>query len=125
MAATTRAKSNWLANRTFIAEDGQGRIIVGSTKEAFFSVDRLATFRLKAGLDIKTALNLDGDPIADLSVRSGSYRLKHYAWWEAQVSEGKVSLPAGAKERALGHACRAHRGAQIEHLQRVSAAALP
>jgi hypothetical protein len=87
-----RAKSNWLANRTFIAEDHQGRIIVGSTKEAFFSLDRLASFLLKAGLDIKTALNLDGGPIAGLSVRSASYRLKHYAWWEAQVTDGKVSL---------------------------------
>jgi len=87
-----RTKSNWLANRTFIAEDRQGRIIVGSTKEAFFSLDRLATFLLGAGLDIKTALNLDGGPIAGLSVRSGSYRLKHYAWWEAQVADGKVSL---------------------------------
>ncbi len=87
-----RTKSNWLANRTFIAEDRQGRIIVGSTKDAFFSLDRLAAFLLSAGLNIKTALNLDGGPVAGLSVRSGSYRLKHYAWWEAQVAGGKVSL---------------------------------
>lgn len=87
-----RAKSNWLANRTFVAEDHQGRIIIGSTKDAFFSLDRLATFLLKAELDIKTALNLDGGPVAGLSVRSGNYNLKHYARWEAQVSDGKVSL---------------------------------
>lgn len=97
-----RAKSNWLANRTFIAEDKQGRIIVGSTKEAFFSLDRLATFLLKAGLDIKTALNLDGGPIAGLSVRSGSYRLKHYAWWEAQVTDGKISLLQAARDVPWG-----------------------
>lgn len=97
-----RAKSNWLANRTFIAEDRQGRIIVGSTKEAFFSLDRLATFLLKAGLDIKTALNLDGGPIAGLSVRSGSYRLKHYAWWEAQVTDGKISLLQAARDVPWG-----------------------
>ncbi|TPN75981.1 hypothetical protein FJ987_24040 [Mesorhizobium sp. CU2] len=77
---------------TFIAEDRQGRIVVGSSKDAFFSLDRLATFLLGAGLDIKTALNLDGGPVAGLSVRSGSYRLKHYTRWEAQVADGKVSL---------------------------------
>ncbi|MBN9221289.1 MAG: phosphodiester glycosidase family protein [Mesorhizobium sp.] len=87
-----RAKSNWLANRTFIAEDHEGRIVVGSTKDAFFSLDRLANFLLKADLDLKTALNLDGGPIAGLSVRSGSYTLKHYARWEAQLVDGKVSL---------------------------------
>ncbi|PBB84103.1 hypothetical protein CK216_25355 [Mesorhizobium sp. WSM3876] len=31
-------------------------------------------------------------PIAGLSVRSGNYRLKHYARREAQVVVGKVSL---------------------------------
>ena len=87
-----RAKSNWLANRTFIAEDRQGRIIVGSTKDAFFSLDRLANFLLESELELKTALNLDGGPIAGLSVRSGNYHLKHYANWEAQVVDGKVSL---------------------------------
>ncbi|CDX40761.1 conserved exported hypothetical protein [Mesorhizobium sp. SOD10] len=97
-----RAKSNWLANRTFIAEDRQGRIIVGSTKDAFFSLDRLATFLLKTDLDIKTALNLDGGPIAGLSVRSGGYRLKHYARWEAQVAEGKVSLLQAPRDVAWG-----------------------
>ena len=99
---TVRAKSNWLANRTFIAEDRKGRIIVGSTKDAFFSLDRLATFLLSAGLDIKTALNLDGGPIAGLSVRSGSYRLKHYARWEAQVADGQVSLLQAARDVPWG-----------------------
>lgn len=87
-----RARSNWLANRTFIAEDRKGRIIVGSTKDAFFSLDRLANFLLESELELKTALNLDGGPIAGLSVRSGNYHLKHYANWEAQVLDGKVSL---------------------------------
>ncbi len=87
-----RVKSNWLANRTFVAEDRQGRIIVGSTKDAFFSLDRLANFLLETDLDLKTALNLDGGPVASLSVRSGNYRLKHYAKWEAQVADGEVSL---------------------------------
>ena len=87
-----RTKSNWLANRTFVAEDRQGRIIVGSTKDAFFSLDRLANFLLESDLELKTALNLDGGPIAGLSVRSGNHHRKHYAKWEAQVADGKVSL---------------------------------
>jgi hypothetical protein len=85
-------KSNWLANRTFVAEDGQGRIIIGSTKEAFFSLGRLAEFLKAAPLDIKAALNLDGGPIACQSVRLSGYGRNHYARWEAQVVDGQVRL---------------------------------
>ncbi len=85
-------KSNWLANRTFVAEDGHGRIIIGSTKEAFFSLERLADFLKAAPLDIKTALNLDGGPIACQSVRLNGYERKHYALWESQLVDGQVKL---------------------------------
>jgi hypothetical protein len=85
-------KSNWLANRTFVAEDGQGRIIIGSTKDAFFSLSRLADFLKAAPLDIKTALNLDGGPIACQNVRLNGFTRKHYAKWEAQVVGDQVRL---------------------------------
>jgi hypothetical protein len=35
-------------------------------------------------------------------VRSGSYKLKHYAWWEAQVADGKVSLLQAAQDVPWG-----------------------
>jgi hypothetical protein len=37
-------KSRWLANRRFIGRDKDGWIIIGTTVDAFFSLDRLATF---------------------------------------------------------------------------------
>ena len=39
--------SQWLANRSFIGVDNQGRVLIGTTQSAFFSLDRLADF-LKA-----------------------------------------------------------------------------
>jgi hypothetical protein len=90
--ARVPTKSRWLANRTFVGEDKAGRIIVGTTREAFFSLDRWAVFLKAAPLDLKRALNLDGGPIAGLSVRVGGFRQKHYAWWEAQVAGEKVKL---------------------------------
>jgi hypothetical protein len=84
--------SRWLANRSFVARDGQGRIVIGTTREAFFPLGRLATFLKSAPLDLKVALNLDGGPLACQSVRAGGYRRKLYARWEAQVSGDKVSL---------------------------------
>lgn len=85
-------KSRWLANRTFVAQDRAGRILIGTTKEAFFSLDRLASFLKDAPLDLALALNLDGGPIACQSVRLHGFQRKFYARWEAQVKGNEVSL---------------------------------
>ncbi|EJZ18702.1 hypothetical protein RCCGEPOP_24162 [Rhizobium sp. Pop5] len=85
-------KSRWLANRTFVAKDGSGRIVIGTTKEAFFSLDRMADFLKASPLDLKIALNLDGGPIACRSVRLNGYSQKFYARWEAQVEDDNVKL---------------------------------
>src|SRR5262249_17885263 len=38
----SKGDARWLANRSFIAQDENGRIILGTTRDAFFSLDRLA-----------------------------------------------------------------------------------
>jgi hypothetical protein len=85
-------KSRWLANRTFVGQDRHGRIVIGTTKEAFFSLERLAEFLRNSPLDLAIALNLDGGPIACQSVRLNGFHRKLYAHWEAQVSGDRVSL---------------------------------
>src|SRR5262245_53309699 len=59
-----KSSPHWLANRTFIGQDSEGFIILGTTKEAFFSLERLALFLKEAPLDLVLALNLDGGPVA-------------------------------------------------------------
>ena len=85
-------KSRWLSNRTFVGQDGNGHIIIGTTKEAFFSLDRLAEFLKNSPLDLKETLNLDGGPIACQSIRLKDFQRKFYATWEAQVSGEQVKL---------------------------------
>jgi uncharacterized protein YigE (DUF2233 family) len=97
-------KSRWLSNRSFVASDSQGRIIVGSTKEAFFSLDALAEFLIASSLDLKVALNLDGGPVACQSVRAGGQHRVHVARWEAQEENGTASLihmPLGEAEMPI------------------------
>ena len=84
--------SRWLANRSFVGQDKQGRIIVGTTKDAFFSLARLAQFLKESPLDLKVALNLDGGPLACQSVRLPGFNRKLYALWEAQVEGEQVKL---------------------------------
>jgi len=85
-------KSQWLANRTFVGQDAAGRIVIGTTKEAFFSLDRLAVFLKNSPLNLKTTLNLDGGPIACQSLRFPAFSRKFYAKWEAQANADEVKL---------------------------------
>lgn len=84
--------SNWLANRTFVAEDRAGHIIVGSTKAGFFSLGRLAAFLKRSPLDIRTALNLDGGPIACRVERVGAFHREVHATVEAQPRDATVGV---------------------------------
>ncbi len=84
--------SNWLANRTFVAEDAGGHIIVGSTKAGFFSLSRLAAFLKASPLDIRTALNLDGGPIACRMERVGAFRREVHASVEAQPHDATIAV---------------------------------
>jgi hypothetical protein len=88
----TGPESRWLSNRTFLGQDGAGRILVGTTKDAFFSLTRLANFLKRAPLDLRMALNLDGGPVACRSMRLKGVTQKFYAKWESQFRDGQVSL---------------------------------
>lgn len=84
--------SNWLANRTFVAEDHAGRIIVGSTRAGFFSLGRLAAFLKASPLDIRTALNLDGGPIACRMEHVGRFHREVHATVEAQPHDTTIGV---------------------------------
>lgn len=84
--------SQWLANRSFVAVDAKGRIIIGTTQSAFFSLDRLAAFLKAAIPDLKAALNLDGGPVASQAVSIGGFQRKVHGRYELQAREGRGRL---------------------------------
>ena len=63
-----------VANRSFIGQDGNDRIIIGTTKAGYFSLDRFATFLAASGLGLQRALNLDGGPPACQAVAIGTFK---------------------------------------------------
>ncbi len=89
---TRTVRSQWLANRSFIGVDNQGRILIGTTQSAFFSLDRLASFLKAAIPDLKAALNLDGGPVASQAIEAGAVRRKIHGRWELQGQNGKGRL---------------------------------
>ncbi|QKG18594.1 hypothetical protein ACTIVE_0228 [Actinomadura verrucosospora] len=82
----------WLANRSFLGQDGAGRIIVGTTRDAYFSLPSLAAFLPRAGLDLRLALNLDGGPVACQKVSAGAYRRDFCGRYELAVHSGRLQL---------------------------------
>jgi hypothetical protein len=93
-----------LANRSFIAHDSSGHIIIGTSKDAFFSLDRFAAFLRDAPLDLVLALNLDGGPVACQGVSIGGYVRDFCGVWDIRVENNqmKVLRPlVGARRRGL------------------------
>jgi hypothetical protein len=87
-----KADPRWLANRSFVAEDHDGRIILGTTAEAFFSLERLAGFLRAAPLDLAVALNLDGGPVACQGIALNGYRRSVCGHWELSARDGRLDL---------------------------------
>jgi hypothetical protein len=81
-SSRSKGDARWLANRSFVGQDGDGRIILGTTRDAFFSLDRLAAFLRAAPLGLKLALNLDGGPIACQAIALKDFRRDFCGQWE-------------------------------------------
>ncbi|HEV8027401.1 MAG TPA: phosphodiester glycosidase family protein [Stellaceae bacterium] len=96
------AGAHWLANRSFVAADGAGRIILGTTADAFFSLDRLAGFLRESPLNLTLALNLDGGPVACQGIALNGYRRDFCGSWELAERDGALKLwqPLLGKGRA-------------------------
>jgi len=86
------APSRWLANRSFVGHDRNGWIVLGTTSDAFFSLDRLGTFLRQAPLDLVLALNLDGGPVACQGIALDGFERRTYGKWELQVRGNDVQL---------------------------------
>jgi hypothetical protein len=87
-----KADRRWLANRSFVGQDGAGRIVLGTTTDAFFSLQRFAEFLRDAKLDLRLALNLDGGPVACQAIRAGDVRRDFCGRYETSVHDGSVAL---------------------------------
>lgn len=91
---TSRAQADrqWLANRSFVGEDLEGRIVIGTTRDAFFSLTRLADFLRTGPLRLSMALNLDGGPVACQGVAAGTYCRDVCGLWETKTEAGQLLL---------------------------------
>ncbi|MDB5648494.1 MAG: hypothetical protein JWL62_14 [Hyphomicrobiales bacterium] len=89
----SRAKpSKWLAGRSFIGQDRANRIVIGTTVDAFMTLDQFALLLRDSSLDLATALNLDGGTLACQSIAVGDYRRRTCGAQELQVDGDNIKL---------------------------------
>ena len=81
-----RDTKGWLASRNFVGTDGEGRVILGTTKTGFFTLRRLGDFLRDAPLDLRMALNFDGGPLVSQVVRVGDYERNFHG--RAEINHG-------------------------------------
>lgn len=79
-----QGRPEWVANRTFVATDHSGRFILGTTERGFFALKAFGNFLKNSPLQLTTALNFDGGPVACQSIRIGDFRRDVYGQWELQ-----------------------------------------
>jgi hypothetical protein len=79
-AGNVRAAENpgWLASRTFVAFDRNGKFLIGTTETGYFSLYRLGHYLKSSPLNLRIALNLDGGPISAQAVQIGNFRKAVY-----------------------------------------------
>jgi hypothetical protein len=89
----TRARpSDWLANRSFVAQDLQGRILIGTTRDASLRLSDLARVLKVSAMDLRIALNLDGGPVACQRIELRGYRRRTCGTMEIQANGDDIRL---------------------------------
>ena len=91
-AAHVSRPSRWLANRSFVGQDGEGRVVIGPPPAAFFPLARFARFLVDAPLGLTVALNLDGGPVASQGISLNGFERRSYGRWEAKVEGDRARL---------------------------------
>jgi len=77
--------SSKTAQRTVIAIDRQGYILILNTNEAHFTLRDLAIFLKTSGLEIDSALNLDGGTEAQLFIKTKDFEKFSPSSWESRL----------------------------------------
>ncbi len=84
-------KSDWIANRTVVAEDKEGRILIFCTRGGY-TLWEMARLLSEGKLEILRAMVMDGGFETQLAVNSGSFSYTLYGQWSITDSVDR-SMP--------------------------------
>lgn len=84
-------QSDWKANRTVLATDQAGRILLICTEGAY-TLWEFADWLQESDLGVVQAMSLDGGYKAEMAVKSGGFEYVTYGQWETN-DYGNFSIP--------------------------------
>jgi uncharacterized protein YigE (DUF2233 family) len=87
-------KTEQIANRTIVAQDRRGRIVV-VTSEGAYTLWDFAELLQRSPLQLSHAMSMDGGREAGLCVVAGGFRYGTFGGWkDGDSPEGAFPLPA-------------------------------
>ena len=90
-------KSERTANRTVVAEDRHGRLLV-FTSEGAYTLSDFATLLAHSRLELVNAMSMDGGYEAEMCVNAGGFRYASFGRWDSdqqpEAPGARVPLPA-------------------------------
>jgi len=87
-------KTDQVANRTAVAQDDRGRLVVATT-EGGYTLWEFAELLRGAPLQLTHAMSMDGGREAELCVEAGRFRYATFGHWDADhAPDGAIPLPA-------------------------------
>ncbi len=84
-------QGGWVANRTAVAQDRQGRVLI-FVSEGGLTIWDFARLLQTSGLNLTKAMSMDGGYESELAVKTNSYNYTTYGQWETN-DYGDISLP--------------------------------
>lgn len=84
-------QGDWVANRTAVAQDRQGRLLIFVT-EGGLTIWDFARLLQTSGLSLTKAMSMDGGYESELAVRTNRFDYTTYGQWETN-DYGDISLP--------------------------------
>ena len=84
--------TTWQANRTVMADDKEGNILVMTTEGGYFTLFNFGKFLKESGLNIATAMSMDGGYEAELAVRSDGFSYTTFGQFETYGPDRDVTV---------------------------------
>lgn len=84
-------QGDWVANRTAVGQDRQGRLLV-FVSEGGLTIWDFARLLQTSGLNLVKAMSMDGGYESELAVRTSGFNYTTYGQWETN-DYGDISLP--------------------------------
>ena len=85
--------SNWQANRTVVAKNRDGNMLVFVTEGGFFTLYNFGRFLKESSFNVHTAMNLDGGYEASMCIKTPKLHYVTYGQFETQGPYKDISIP--------------------------------